>query len=499
MKKYILKNFKKIVVISSILIFLTSFLFFLTLSDYQRDRLLLEKYKLSHNLVSQIFDHDDIEKLINHEEGSEYILEKLNSSFDSIEKSFSLGRRDVILAEKKGGTFFLIFVKGINPSKEFKKRIKDEFNFRKIPFKGGKKYFLLIRFTKKFYPSVPRAFLFSFVILFFVIASFWIVFKERDKKFDVFENMEKLLPIKNLEEKLKGELDFYRAIEAYMRRVNELLLSISTYIEQVKLENYRDKMKEGHEFSLKLYEDEEKILADRDEITSEIKNILDRTDRNLEIVGELSEKSLKDVLDKGIKFLEELDLSIQKIDETDNELRNLLNNSRNAINNIVEIAEQTHLISINAAIEASGEEGNKRFSVVAGEMRKLSVEIKNATVVIQNSFDIVEKSFNKERLILNNALKESQNKLSELLSAIKESSDKDESLFKQLTLELRETKFLLNNLHSKVEARKKIVSDINFFAKTISEKMANLNNSYEKSFSLLQRIEKKVSEVKKNV
>ncbi len=499
MKKYIFDNFKKIVVISAVLIFLASFLFFLTLSDYQRDRLLLEEYKLSHRLISQIFDHNDIEKLINHGEGSEYILEKLNSSFDSIEKSFSLGRRDVILAEKKNGAFFLIFVKGMNPSKEFKKRIKDDFNFRKIPFKGGKKYFLLIRFTKKFYPSFPKALLFSFVILFFVITSFWIVFKEREKKFDVFENIERLLPIKDLEGKLKRELGFYRAIEAYIRKVNELVLSISTYIEQVNLENYKEKMKEIYEFSLKLYDDGDKILASGDEVSSEIKSILEKTDKNLETLGELSKKNLKDVLDKGRTFLEELDLSIQKIDETDNELRNLLNNSRNAINNIVEIAEQTHLISINAAIEASGEEGNKRFSVVAGEMRKLSVEIKNATVVIQNSFDIVEKSFNKERLILNDALKESQNRLKELLNAVKESSDKRESLFRNLTLELRETKFLLNNLHSKVEAKKKVISDINFFVKTLSEKIANLNNSYEKSFSLLQRIEKKVSEVKKNV
>ena len=64
-----------------------------------------------------------------------------------------------------------------------------------------------------------------------------------------------------------------------------------------------------------------------------------------------------------------------------------------SIGSIQEIAEETHLLALNASIEsaAAGEFG-KRFAVVAGEVRRLSDRVRDFTVEIQGVVDDVHHS-----------------------------------------------------------------------------------------------------------
>jgi len=62
---------------------------------------------------------------------------------------------------------------------------------------------------------------------------------------------------------------------------------------------------------------------------------------------------------------------------------------------IDEISEQTHLLALNAAIEAAGAgENGKRFSVVAGEIRRLAERTVEATAQIKGLIDEIQESTN---------------------------------------------------------------------------------------------------------
>ncbi|SJT61434.1 Dipeptide chemoreceptor protein [Clostridioides difficile] len=92
----------------------------------------------------------------------------------------------------------------------------------------------------------------------------------------------------------------------------------------------------------------------------------------------------------GNKKMEELMISINRIDEMSNEIEAI-------ISTIEDIASQTNLLALNAAIEAAraGDAG-KGFAVVAEEVKLLaeqsSKEVKHTNQIIQNSMKFIKNS-----------------------------------------------------------------------------------------------------------
>ncbi|RMG29550.1 MAG: hypothetical protein D6732_17525 [Methanobacteriota archaeon] len=108
----------------------------------------------------------------------------------------------------------------------------------------------------------------------------------------------------------------------------------------------------------------EEVSATTEEVTATIQNIADGAAEQVRQIQEIS---------RIIKEIDELiDTSITQIAETSSITK--------------DIAEQTNLISLNAAIEAAraGASG-QGFGVVADQVRKLSVESKNAAAEIEST------------------------------------------------------------------------------------------------------------------
>ncbi len=114
------------------------------------------------------------------------------------------------------------------------------------------------------------------------------------------------------------------------------------------------------------------------EVSNDAINILNTGERNLEktIEGMMHIQNGMSTISESIIKLSEHSQSIGKIIDTVNEL-----------------AEQSHLLAVNAAIEAAkaGEQG-KGFSVVAQEVRSLAEQSKQATIQVRNILNDIQNS-----------------------------------------------------------------------------------------------------------
>ncbi|MBY6917869.1 methyl-accepting chemotaxis protein [Clostridium botulinum] len=129
-----------------------------------------------------------------------------------------------------------------------------------------------------------------------------------------------------------------------------------------------------------------------EDLFSKFNEVLIKINKNTESTkkaDEVFENTRRMVLD-GNKKMEELMISMNRIDEMSNEIEAI-------ISTIEDIASQTNLLALNAAIEAAraGEAG-KGFAVVAEEVKLLaeqsSKEVKHTNQIIQNSMKFVKNS-----------------------------------------------------------------------------------------------------------
>ncbi|UMZ74207.1 methyl-accepting chemotaxis protein [Natranaerofaba carboxydovora] len=154
------------------------------------------------------------------------------------------------------------------------------------------------------------------------------------------------------------------------------------------------------------------------EAAENMENLTQKIELVSKRVKEMSEASqgVIDNVNKGSGSIQSSVDSIQSIKEKvikSSETVGSLGDKSRQINEIVDmirnISEQTHLLSLNAAIEAarSGEEG-KGFSVVAEEVRKLAEESSNATERIAGLISDVQGQINEAITSINESTEEAE-------------------------------------------------------------------------------------------
>lgn len=177
-------------------------------------------------------------------------------------------------------------------------------------------------------------------------------------------------------------------------------------------------LQESEKFKVTLG-DFEQTFSNIDSVSGEFasvkENIFQSVDKAQEEVEELKNSSIL-----VESYFTEMLTTFQVFQESLHEIKGCMNK-------IVSIADQTNILSLNASIEAAraGEQG-KGFSVVAGEVKSLSDEIKNLAAMVDSSIVDVEHGAEK----LSESIHISQGALEQSLSKVDETYETFDNITK---------------------------------------------------------------------
>lgn len=197
----------------------------------------------------------------------------------------------------------------------------------------------------------------------------------------------------------------------------------------------------------------EEVSASIEEVastTNQFSATLDRMHNNARLMNDTS-REVSEHASAGEQSLEAIVEQMHELRKNTNELADKVNtvgaSSKKIgeiVNTINNIAEQTNLLALNAAIEAAraGEHG-RGFAVVADEVRKLAEQSAQATAEIaalvrqtQVDIDAAVREMHDESVHVDQLLvtvRESANQLHKILDAVNEITDQIEELTKGLT------------------------------------------------------------------
>nr|WP_249308769.1 globin-coupled sensor protein [Lederbergia citrea] len=265
-----------------------------------------------------------------------------------------------------------------------------------------------------------------------------------------------------IEEKLTKKEDYFRTIRSVSKILNlEQQLVLEAYdsesdrlrseIEEQKA-MIRDNVASA---SQNLAAISEETNASFQQLHSQSYDIVSFANMGAELstLAEERAQNGKDQLHKQSINMENIQNSINDISSDVEVLLEISKQMQEIVNIVTGIADQTNLLSLNAAIEAAraGEHG-RGFSIVAGEVRKLSEETKksvtNVATLILNTNSQVEK------------LTQSLEKIRDAVKNGNNSMEETEDHFEEILKTMGETKLQNNKIENELVSFVNVVNEL---------------------------------------
>ncbi len=180
-----------------------------------------------------------------------------------------------------------------------------------------------------------------------------------------------------------------RVSDDFIRQANDSALDSDAAGSAIKA--VMDKAKYQSETVSSILESVNNVAAGINQIDATIKGVNERNSRTTQLAA-----SGKESVDEGFRQMRTIQETMKSLYQTVNDLTTRLSDISKMVDLMEDFAEQTNMLAINAAIEASkvGESG-KGFAVVAHEIRKLADESTKSAERIRNTIvEIQAKSKN---------------------------------------------------------------------------------------------------------
>lgn len=256
------------------------------------------------------------------------------------------------------------------------------------------------------------------------------------------------------------------SIEKTNHEINAIQISNNNQYEnntisESKIRNIQEHVDNLHKFSTEM-----------DELIDKIRN---KTNDSLDFTNN-EYNAVKTNIEKMFSIRHK----IQTIAELILELSDFVQSISSTIGLVEDIAEQTNLLALNAAVEAAraGEHG-KGFAVVASEIRKLADESKQATTKIISLINDIQQTANSTVLATEEGTKEIESGL-ELAHVISENIEQLINAMNEISGNMQEIITSSKQIHTDTKAADSYIREISKIVETNQKISTENKTSFEK-------------------
>lgn len=224
---------------------------------------------------------------------------------------------------------------------------------------------------------------------------------------------------------------------------------------------------------------------------SQINHIIDAQKRALQSAEVVNESALvaegsRDIAGYAVK---KMDTITHIIKDTSNIIEKLGNSSQeigNIVSVIADIADQTNLLALNAAIEAAraGEQG-RGFAVVADEVRKLAEKTTKATKEISEKINGIQEKTQKSVEITRNVKKEVESGVN-VINGLSQSFD---SIYKHSSVAVELTQEITKAINEELSAVEKVRAHISALSQSVDLTVDTINEETKAASELARMAE----------